>query len=164
MAGTHQQFLDHIVLSTKNRQPYLSAGHRNEVFVYMLNMTFDISGSSDTKCVALSGLRYTLGNRSGALRHPAGVVRTLRAQDGKRLLNTNCKLIVHVRGFNRSSNTHEITPSFRGIPKANCRKTRNNWGSYFVSVTSVAHVSASHLSVRLARPRHPLKLARTTHQ
>jgi hypothetical protein len=69
-------------------------------------MTFDISGSSDTKCVALSGLRYALGNRSGALRHPAGVVRTLRAQDEKRRLNTNRKLIVHVRRFNRSRKAH----------------------------------------------------------
>jgi hypothetical protein len=87
MAGTHQRLLNHIVFSTKNRTPYLSAGHRNEVFASMLNMTSDISGRSDTKCVALSGLRCALGNRSGALRHPAGVVRTLRAQDGKRLLN-----------------------------------------------------------------------------
>jgi hypothetical protein len=83
MAGTHQQLLDHIVFSTKNRKLYLSDGHRNEVFAYMLTITFDISESSDTKCVTLSGLRYALGNRSGALRHPAGVVRTLRAQDVK---------------------------------------------------------------------------------
>jgi hypothetical protein len=126
MAGTHQQLLDHIVFSTKNRQFYLSAGHRTEVIATMLNMTFEISGSSDIKCVALSGLRCALGNRSGALRHPAEVVRTLRAQDGKRLSNTNRKLIVHVRRFNRSSNAHEITSSFRGIPRTNCRKTRNN--------------------------------------
>jgi hypothetical protein len=136
MAGIHQQLLDHIVFSTKNCQPDLAAGHRNEVFTSMLNMTFDVSGSSDTKCVALSGLRYALGNRSGALRHPAGAVRTLRAQDGKRLLNTNRQSIVHVRRFNRSSNAHEITSSFRGIPRANWRKTRSNWGSYFVSVTT----------------------------
>jgi hypothetical protein len=44
MAGTHQRLLNHIVFSTKNRTPYLSAGHRNEVFASMLNMTFDISG------------------------------------------------------------------------------------------------------------------------
>jgi hypothetical protein len=141
MAGTHQPLRYHIVFSTKNCKPYLSAGHRNEVFDSMLNMTFDISGSSDTKCVALSGLRYALGNRSGALRHPAGVVRTLRAQDGKRRLNTNCKLVVHVRRFNRSGNAHEITSSFRGIPRANCHKTRNNWGSYFVSVATLCHAS-----------------------
>jgi hypothetical protein len=134
MAGTYQQLLDHIVFSTQNRKLYLSDGLRNEVFVSTLNVTFDISGSSDTKCVALSGLRYALGNRSGALRHPAGVVRTLRAQDGSRLLNTNRKLNVHVRRFNRSSNAHEITSSFHGIPRANWRKTRNNWGSHFVSV------------------------------
>jgi hypothetical protein len=52
-------------------------------------MTFDISGISDTKCVALSGLRYALSNRSGALRHPAEAVRTLRAQDGKRMSSYN---------------------------------------------------------------------------
>jgi hypothetical protein len=91
------------VFSTKNREPYHSAGHRNEVSASMLNMIFDISGSSDTTCVALSGLRYALGNRSGALRHPAGVVRTLRAQDEKRLLNINRQLIVHVRRSNRST-------------------------------------------------------------
>jgi hypothetical protein len=39
MAGTHQQLLDHIVFSTKNRQPYLSAGHRNEVL--FLHVEYD---------------------------------------------------------------------------------------------------------------------------
>jgi serine/threonine protein kinase len=33
-------------------------------------------------------------------------------------------------------NAHEITSSFRGIPRANCRKAKSNWGSYFVSVTT----------------------------
>jgi len=32
MAGAHQQLLDHIVFSTKNRKTYLSAGQRNKVF------------------------------------------------------------------------------------------------------------------------------------
>jgi hypothetical protein len=32
MAETHHQLLYYIVFSTKNRNPYLSAGHRNEVF------------------------------------------------------------------------------------------------------------------------------------
>jgi hypothetical protein len=124
MAGTHQQFLDHIALGTKNRMPNLSAGHRHEVFASMLNMTYDISGSSDTKCVALSGLRYALGNRSGALRHPAGAVRTLRAQDGKPVVD-RLNLLIAVGKVVRTLRAR--------------RKTKNNWRSQFVSVTRVSN-------------------------
>jgi REP element-mobilizing transposase RayT len=44
VAGTHQQLLYHIVFSTKNRKPYLSDGHRKEVFAYMAGIAKNLEG------------------------------------------------------------------------------------------------------------------------